>query len=278
MKFNIFRENGALNSPPIFDAIEQGIVAAGHSLSKSDDAIPVIWSVLWNGRMSANRAIYENSIKHHRPILIIEVGNFYRNVTWRISLNHINNLGIFGNDDDLDFDRNKKFKIQLKPLQQKRKAEILIAGQHQKSLQWQGQPSMIDWVDDLVIRIREISDRPIVVRPHPRSLFVYNSKNVIFEKPRPIPNTYDDFDINFNYHCVINHNSGIPVQSAINGVPTICDKSCLAYPVSSILRDIENPVLPEREHWLIKLLHTEWFVEEIRQGIPIKRLEKYLFC
>lgn len=276
MKFRTYRENGALNSPLIFDAFEQGIRASGYQLSKDHDAIPVIWSVLWNGRMAPNRSIYEQTATNRKPIVIIEVGNFLRGKTWRISLNHINSLGIFGNDEDLDFDRNNKFQIDLKPFREKRKPEILIACQHQKSLQWQGQPPVDQWVRSTISKIRQYSDRSIIVRPHPRSPFIFQEKDVVFEKPRLVPNTYDDYDIDYNYHCVINHNSGVPVQAAINGVPVMCDQSCLAYPVSMAYGDLENPVLPDRELWLTKLLHTEWSVDEIQQGIPIKRLEKYL--
>lgn len=276
MKFKTYRENGALNSPPIFDAFEEGVRAIGHTISSDNDAIPVIWSVLWNGRMAPNKIIYENARKNNKPVIIIEVGNFLRGKTWRISLNHINNLGIFGSSDDLDYDRVKKFQLNLKPFKENRRSEILIAGQHQKSLQWQGQPNIDIWVRNIISNVRKFSDRPIVVRPHPRSPFVLQEKNVVFEKPRMVPNTYDDFDLDFNYHCIINHNSGVPVQAALNGIPTICDQSCLAYPVSTAFESLENPILPDRDEWFAKLLHTEWFIDEIKQGIPLKRLEKYL--
>ena len=39
--------------------------------------------------------------------------------------------------------------------------------------------------------------------------------------------------------------------------------------------DIEKITLPDREEWFNRLCHTEWTVDEIRQGIPLKRLEKY---
>lgn len=276
MKFKLHRENGALNSPPIFDAFEQGVRNLGHEISRDDDAIPVIWSVLWNGRMSANRFIYEQAISRAKPIIIIEVGNFIRGKTWRISLNHINGFGKFGNEDNLDYRRNTKFNIDLTPFQKNRKSEILIACQHQKSLQWQGQPSTEQWVRSTISQIKKFTSRNIVVRPHPRSPFNFQEKNITFEKPRIIPNTYDDFDINYNYHCVINFNSGVAIKSAVAGIPVICDTSSLAYPVSMALEEVEMPKLPDREEWLIKLLHTEWYVNEIVQGIPIKRLEKYL--
>ena len=100
MRFKIYQENGALNSTPVFAAFSAGLKKLGHSIVDRDEDVGVIWSVLWQGRMRPNKLIYENSIKNHRPIIIIEVGNLKRGVTWRIGLNHINNFGIFGNQQE----------------------------------------------------------------------------------------------------------------------------------------------------------------------------------
>jgi hypothetical protein len=98
----------------------------------------------------------------------------------------------------------------------------------------------------------------------------------VIEVPRKIQNSYDDFDINYNYHCVINHNSGPAVQAAIKGVPVICDSSSLAHPVSEKWKNLENPQLPDRDDWFLKLCHSEWTVEEIGQGMPILRLQTHI--
>jgi hypothetical protein len=92
------------------------------------------------------------------------------------------------------------------------------------------------------------------------------------ERPTRIPNTYDSFDIFYNYHCVINHNSGPAVQAAINGVPVLCDSSSLAADISIKWSELDNPYVPDRAEWFLKLCHTEWTVDEIRQGTPISRL------
>jgi len=89
-------------------------------------------------------------------------------------------------------------------------------------------------------------------------------------------NTYDDFDIDYGYHCVINHNSGPAVQAAIQGTPVICDQSSLAFPVSMQLNQIETPYMPDRTQWFTELVHTEWTVSEIAQGIPFLRLNQEL--
>jgi hypothetical protein len=268
MRFRLYREYGALNSKPVFDAFEQGLKSLGHEIVNTPDGIPVIWSVLWQGRMAHNEKIYQT----YWPIVIIEVGNLRRGDTWRVSLNHINRLGEFGNHEDLDTDRPKKLGVKLGAVKEIRRPEIMIATQHQRSLQWKGQPPIVEWVQSAVKQIRQHSDRKIVVRPHPRSPISLNIPGVEVGLPRQIAGTYDDFDIDYNCHCVVNHNSGPAVQAAIHGTPIICDSSSLAGEISGKFEDIETVKLPDREEWFLKLCHTEWTVNEISQGIPMKRL------
>ena len=272
MRFRLYREHGALNSVPVFNAFEQGLRSLGHEVVGKNEDVAVIWSVLWSGRMAANQTIYNFCRSTNKPVIIIEVGNLFRNRTWRVSLNHVNSLGFFGNLENLDQDRPKKLGISLRAAQLQRRPEILIAAQHQQSLQWQGQPPMSEWVVNTVNEIRKHSDRKIKLRPHPRSRFSLVHREIEIETPQKIAGSYDNYDINYNYHCVINHNSGPAVQAAINGVPVVCDPSSLAGILSEKLENIESPVLPNRDEWFLKLAHTEWTVEEIAQGIPLQRL------
>lgn len=272
MRFRLYREYGALNSPPVFDAIEHGLRQQGHDIVTDNEDVSVIWSVLWSGRMRQNKLIYDRCQQLGIPILIIEVGNLKRGETWRISLDHINNLGKFGNTVDLDPTRPEKLGVKLQPIPAARRGEILIACQHQESLQWQGMPAMKDWVADTIEKIKQHTHRRIRVRYHPRSAFPFKQSGVEVERPTRIPNTYDDFDIFYNYHCVINHNSGPAVQAAINGVPVLCDSSSLAADLSIKWSELDSPYVPDRTDWFVKLCHTEWTVDEIRQGTPISRL------
>jgi hypothetical protein len=267
MKFKLYKNFGALNSVPVFDAFGNGVIALGHEIVENHEDVAVIWSVLWNGRMAGNQQIYNDCIKQGLPVIIIEVGSLKRGTTWRICESHINGLGIFGNIENLD---------PLRPEKLNRRGEILIATQHSRSLQWQGQPSMEQWIRDTIVKIKRHTGRRIVVRPHPRSQIREKFADAIIELPRKIANSYDDFDINYNYHCVINHNSGPCVQAAIEGVPVVCDGSSLAFSVAEKWENLESPQLPDRTEWFLKLTHTEWTVEEIAQGIPLKRLEPHL--
>jgi len=272
MKFKIYKEYGALNSAPVFAAFEQGIKNLGFSTTETDQDVSVIWSVLFHGKMAANRPIYDMCMRQQKPVIIIEVGNLFRGKTWRVSTNHINRLGFFGNSENLDLARPEKLGIKLRPVQERRRPEILIACQHEYSLQWQGQPKMAEWAKQQIQEIRKFSSRKIVVRPHPRSPFTLNMPDIEMSIPKKVPGTYDDFDFNHNYHCVINHNSGPGVSSAINGIPVITDSSSLAWPVSSSFENIENISLPDRDKWFLNLTHTEWTLDEMAQGIPLQRL------
>lgn len=269
MKFTLYKNYGALNSQPVFDAFEQGLRTLG--LQSGNDGIPVIWSALWHGRMAQNRDIYFTARRQHKPVVILEVGSLRRGITWKVSINHVNRLGNFGNLDNLDTNRNAKLRIPF-ATNINRRDEILIAGQHEKSLQWAEQPSMQEWVSSIVNQIRQVTNRPIVVRPHPRSPFNLSIPNVNIDTVIKIPNTYDDFNIKYDYHCVVNFNSGPAVQAALLGTPIICDSTSLAYPVSDVIANIDTPTLPDRTQWFLELLHTEWTIDEIAQGIPQKRL------
>jgi len=278
MNFKLYREYGALNSPPIFNAVEQGLRSIGQNLVNKNEDIPVIWSVLFSGRMAGNRAVYENAISIGKPVMIVEVGNLQRNGYWRISLNNINRKGEFANKNDLDKDRPRKLGINLLPKNTNRNNHILITGQHQKSLQWKNMPSMNVWIDQTINQIRKKTNREIKIRPHPRCpINVLKSyAGVSIEKPNHLKGTYDSFDIEYNCHAVINYNSGCAVQAAIQGTPIIADESSLAYPVSDTIANIENIILPDREQWLIELSHCEWTPSEIQKGIPFARLLKVL--
>ena len=84
-----------------------------------------------------------------------------------------------------------------------------------------------------------------------------------------MPGTYSKFDINFDYQFLVSHNSGPAIQAILMGTPVICHSSSLAFPMSCSYLNI---TIPDRTQWFLDLCHTEWIVEEIAQGIPLKRL------
>lgn len=233
----------------------------------------VIWSVLWHGRMRENKQVYEHYRSQNKPVIVIDIGCLYRGQTWKIAVNNINATGFYGHQTNLDMDRPHKLRLSL-ATQVGRGDSILIAAQHRNSLQTQSLSSIEDWVTQTVSELKKHTDRPIVVRPHPRSPMNSNfvPKSVLVEKPEQIHGTYDNFDLRFNFHAVVNYNSGPGIQAAIEDCPVIVNESSLAHPVSIKMEQINSPPRIDRDRWFIEITHTEYTVTEIGQGQWITRL------
>jgi hypothetical protein len=273
MIFDFYNKFGALNSAPVFDAFEQGLKSLGHTVtkhSKNGDAA-VIWSVLWSGRMRENQAIWNYYRNQNKPVIVLEIGCLVRNTTWKIGINGINQGSYFvttGQDDT----RKNQLRLNFEPWKSNG-SDILICTQHDKSYQWQGNPSLKEWTDNIINEIRKYSQRPIKVRPHPRCLFYPNINNTQVFK-----STERQIDKEFSTAwAVVNYSSNPGVEAILNGIPAFVGDKSLASPVGNFdFRNIENPNRPERTQWLNDLAWTEWTVEEMAKGIPQQRLIPYL--
>ena len=283
MKFSLWTQYGALNSKPVFDAFREGCRALGFSTvdNSNDSDVDVIWSVLFNGRMAQNQLVWKNAQNKKKPVIVLEVGGINRGTTWKVGLNGINRDAYFGPNNN-DSSRANALGLSLQSWQTEG-SSILICGQHDKSLQWQGMPRMSEWVMRTIESIQRFSDRAIIFRPHPRCPLMHierEFKNVYRQNPVKLNGTYDDFDMSFNnVHATVSYSSNPGIHSILNGVPAFVGSSSLAYDVGNdidFLHDIENPLMPDRQQWLNDYAHTEWTIEEISQGIPLKRLTDQL--
>ena len=291
MIFCLYTDYGALNSKPVFEAFAKSITDAGHTViynepyrvmdHYSNYDVAVIWSVLWNGRMTHNKQVWEQNRKLNRPVIVLEVGGIERGTTWKVGLNGINRDAYFG-DKDNDRTRADSLGLVCKPWRSNGDF-ILVCGQHDKSLQWQNMPRMSNWFLNTYDEIRKYTQRPIVFRPHPRCRLEHierGLKNVYRQEPQHVNGTYDDFDMGFsNVWATVSYSSNPGTHSCINGVPAFVSTHSLAYDVGNdidFLYDIENPLMPDRQQWLNDYAHTEYTIEEISHGIPLNHLTSVL--
>jgi hypothetical protein len=281
MRFSLFKQYGAKNSEPVFDAFEHSLRQAGHTIEHDSmhSDVAVIWSVLFNGRMSSNRPIYEYYTRTGKKVIVLEVGGIKRGTTWKVGLNGINRDAFWG-DTGNDDSRARSLGLGLNPWR-KDGEYILICGQHDKSLQWRNMPSMSQWIIDTIETIQKHSKRPIIFRPHPRCPLPHiehEFKNVKRQEPKHIAGTYDDFDMAFDdIYCTVSWSSNPGIHSVINGVPAFVGPSSLAYDVAGHdLNLINYPQTPDRTQWLNDYAWTEYTVEEIAAGLPLKRLTQKL--
>ena len=281
MKFSLWTDYGALNSREVFNSFAHGIRSLGYDIGWNDDVsdVDVIWSVLWRGRMALNKTIWDRNLAQSKPTIVLEVGGIKRGTTWKVGLNGINRDAYFGPMANSS-SRADLLGLVLKPWR-KDGENILICGQHDKSLQWHGMPPMSNWVIDTISKIQQYTDRPIVFRPHPRCPLPHiehEFKNVRRQDPVKLNGTYDDFDMSFdNVYSTVSWSSNPGIHSIINGVPAVVGPSSLAWPVAGQrIEEVTTPYYSDRQQWLNDYAHTEWTIEEISQGIPLKRLTDQL--
>jgi hypothetical protein len=267
----------ALNGGPPMNAMLVALRNAGietHDRGLDSDAV-LIWSSLWSGRMAANQAVYRHYRAQGKPVIIIDIGALNRGTTWKVAVNNINANGYYGHLDNLDWDRPRKMNLVLgTPVNPK--SHIVIAAQHTQSEQLTG-VDLTTWIHAQIQLIKNNTDRPIHIRPHPRcSLNTTSFAGVKIESPSRVSNTYDSFDLGLDCHAIVNYNSGPGIQAAIAGVRPMVDISSLAYPVGVGLADIEQPYITNRDLWLTQISHTEYTVAELEQGSWLKRIESAL--
>ena len=269
-----FPSQVALNGPPVLNAVLDTLQSAGIQTQEnswtSDAAL--IWSVLWKGRMQANQAVYQRYRAQNKPVIIIETGALYRGNTWKISVNHVDATGFYGHTQNLDPDRPRRLGMSL-AVNLSSNPVVLVTGQHNRSHQLAG-VAQEAWMSDVIVKIRSVSDRPIHVRPHPRCALDWSQlpRNIHQEQPKKLTGTYDSFNLQFDYHAVVNYNSGPGIQAAIAGVRPIVHKTSLAHPVSIAIDNIDQPYDFDRHQWLTEICHTEYTLDEIKQALWLKRI------
>ena len=254
----------------VLDCLQARGIQTQENSMDSDAA--VIWSVLWAGRMSGNQTVYEHYRAQGKPVIVIEIGSLYRGNTWKIAVNNITAQGYYGHLNNLDWDRPAKLKISL-ARQLISKPNIIIAAQHDRSLQVAG-VDMTDWVKTTIGILKNNTDRPITIRPHPRCRLNLSNlpSDISIESPQKLANTYDSYDMHFDCHAVVNYNSGIGIQAAIAGVRPVVEFSSLAYPVGIGFADIEQPYTKDRDLWFTQICHTEYTVDELKRGTWLGRI------
>lgn len=185
-------------------------------------------------------------------------------------------------DTNVDPDRWRKISqnlnINLKPYRTQGE-HILICLQRNGGWSMAGL-SVIDWLDVTVKKIQLISNRPIIVRPHPGDkkimrILKLKYKNVSLSTKSSL---LDDLK---NAWATVVYNSSPSVASIIEGVPAfITDsepKHSQSYSVANTdLNQIENPILHERQSWIERLAMCHWNFDELKSGEAWKFFKNFL--
>jgi hypothetical protein len=132
---------------------------------------------------------------------------------------------------------------------------------------------MDTYYKETILAVRKVTDKPIVVRSHPRfreglhwscDMNWYKNQSVTWNIPKHIQQTYDSFDLEHmlkHTYFTVSHSSNAGLNSIINGVPAVVSESSLAYEVGSKIDKWLSK--PDRNNWLRRISYVEWFADEI---------------
>tara|TARA_R110000824_G_scaffold398019_1_gene601427 strand:+ start:2972 stop:3988 length:1017 start_codon:yes stop_codon:yes gene_type:complete len=241
--------------------------------------------------------IKNKQIESKKPRMILDCGLLrdhrkkeYEDRYFSIGVNGVKGRASFYNENSPG-DRWKNRKIRIKERRQSGD-HILVVGQthYGAGLAHVGTESdpmanmwtdPTDYYENMVRRIREYTDRPILFRTHP--IGDKEIRNRI-RPPEGIKNlTISDAlshkieeDLK-NAWCTITRTSNGAIDSILEGVPVITeDPVCMSYDVSEhSIKNIEHPFYPsmrQRSQWLYNLAYAEWSLEEMKQGLPWQHL------
>jgi hypothetical protein len=123
-----------------------------------------------------------------------------------------------------------------------------------------------DWLYKTAAALKDITNRPIVFRPHPLAKLPPIEGCEFSEKP-----LLEDLK---DAHCVVTFNSNSAVESLIYGKPVFAfDEGSMVWDVCNRnLTDVEAPKYVDRKTWAHELAWCQWTPEEMRKGLAWKNL------
>lgn len=150
---------------------------------------------------------------------------------------------------------------------------ILILGQ--RTLSWNMlNKNGLDWLIGMIIRVKEKTDRKIIVRLHPgdKTFNQENRKKLIelFGKTNITISNNENLKYDLlNAWCSIGYNSTPNCASVIEGIPVYLDDPLNSWAREvgfTNLNQIENPTMPDRDEWLHKIASIHWSHKEVEEG------------
>lgn len=249
--------------------------------------------------LKLRRDIIELQKQNNKKILIADSSLFlYLNKDnpqhyLRYSLDGVFPTTGFYFDTEIDPNRwikiSKNLNITLKPYKNQG-SYILICLQRNGGWSMSG-VVLLKWLQDTINKIKLVTDRLIVIRPHPKDkkiMTLLKSEGYVrFLQPQiqndnvrisSSPSLLSDLR---NAWATVVYNSSPSVASVIEGVPTfITDPEpnrSQSYGVANIdLTKIETPVLYERQKWVEKLSMCHWNFDELRSGEAWSFFKKFI--
>jgi hypothetical protein len=148
---------------------------------------------------------------------------------------------------------------------------ILITLQRPEGWSMRGY-NLMSWVESTVKKIKQHSDRPIVMRWHPGDWKAYQKYAELLKEYNVTlaPQGRHITEDLVNCWALVCHNSTPSAVAPIEGIPSfITDDPAYSQAgdiANTDLSQIETPAMPDREQWIRKLAQCHWSFEDLRSG------------
>jgi hypothetical protein len=148
-----------------------------------------------------------------------------------------------------------------------------------------GSVNIQDWAIEIINKIRQHSDRLIVVRPHPgdkQSKAILTPGHPLCRLPFSdnIKLSTNDSILDDLQNCwaAVNYNSSPVVSAAIEGVPIfVADKEkSQCAEISNEIENIEAPILHDRQQWVERISMFHWKFSELQNGTCWQHMRKFI--
>jgi len=139
-----------------------------------------------------------------------------------------------------------------------------------------------DWLDNTIAKIRQFSNRPIMIRMHPGDGTREKQIHKIQKKYGTTVSisTHENIrDALINCWCTVGINSTPNVVSAIEGIPGYVEDPLHSWAADIAFNDlklIENPPMPDRTQWAEKIANIHWSNHEVKSGKLWSAIKKYI--
>tara|TARA_A100001011_G_scaffold167939_1_gene176686 strand:- start:233 stop:1216 length:984 start_codon:yes stop_codon:yes gene_type:complete len=213
---------------------------------------------------------------------------------FRVALYTPMNNGNFLSDDSPS-DRwemmKEKFSVKYEPWRKSNPEDPILFVLQPKDNWSMNELDPLDWFNDVYKKVRPLTKRKFIVRPHP------NHADVMYQRRKEFPEDIEleipqrhfvgdqkkHYRFHFqeaitNCHAIVTHNSTASTDSCIRGIPTFCTSDlAICWPVANKdLSKIETPDMPDRTQWVNDLGYKMWSIKEIRDGTVYKRFKQKL--
>jgi len=258
-------------------------------------------------KMQERASAYQYILDSNKPFLVLESPVFRKYPAWtRLGwYSYKWSDGIFGNENSPSNRWNKFQKetgIVLKDWHSPGDSILIMAqkeGDSSLLKLYENYNRFYDWLEELIIDIRKYSDRPIIIRPHPRN----NAKGVklasrlqkklkdptitisqntdsitdYLSSPNKADGLYEDLK---KAYCVITYNSLSSIESICEGIPTFAmEDGSMIWPIAhKDLSQIENLNYSiDRFQWSCDIAYTQWTGKEHASGESWAHLKPLMF-